>query len=435
MNILFITHRYPHPPNRGDRIRSFHILKRLAELGHVWLATQYDETPSDESRQVLDGLCEEVLLERWQPRKKWLRAGLSLLGGKTMTEGLFANPRLAARLRDLAQRVPFDVVVCFCSSVFQYAEVVLRASAKKPRLIMDFVDIDSQKFFDYAEKTSRWSWKRPLYRMEGRRLRRLETQIEKVCDQLFAVTPEEVALFQRFCQTDKLIPISNGVDTAYFDGTLPQFVDVAEIPYRCVFVGAMDYHANVGGAEWFIHNVLPQLRQRFPQAEFDVVGSKPASSLVHLCQNTPGANLVGAVPDVRPYLKRASVVVVPLQVARGIQNKVLEACAMGKPTVVSPSAAEGIQTDISQKTSEIGKFPANPPFLVCETAEEWVEQVANLYEHGTLRKELAASGRQLVEQSYGWSARLSVLENFLSAAGRKELTPTMEKQDDLSKTE
>ncbi|MDO4575652.1 MAG: TIGR03087 family PEP-CTERM/XrtA system glycosyltransferase [Planctomycetia bacterium] len=402
MNILFITHRYPYPPNRGDSIRSFHFLKRMAQMGTVCLATLYDQEPLPEWTATLNDLCEEVIAEPWGRRKKWLRAGMSLLRGKTMTEGLFFHPRLKRRIRELALRRHFDVVVFFCSSMTPYRSA-FRGITPMPRMITDLVDVDSQKWFDYSRKAS--GWKKVLFHIEGSRLRKLEKRIADFCESLVVTTPEEAALYRSFCPVEHLTPIPNGVDTVFFHSdAIPE---MAEIPHRCVFVGAMDYHANVDGVFWFLENVLPQIRAKYPDCALDVVGSRPVPELKRRCENTPGAHLVGTVPDVRPYLKRAAVVVIPLQVARGIQNKVLEACSMGRPVVVSPGAAEGIHAD------------AGTDFLVCDTPESWVKTLDEVFRNPELRNHLSLAGRRMTEMAYGWPIQLDKLEALLGKDGNR----------------
>lgn len=409
MNILFITHRFPYPPNRGDSIRSFHFLERFAAMGSVSLASLYDEEPSAETREALGKLCQNVVACRWGHKRRWFRAACALMNGKTMTEGLFFRHEFRNKLRKLVSQTQFDRIVVFCSSMFQYLDVLKGTRNEQTPVVVDLVDVDSQKWFDYAEKAR--GWKRLVFRTEGRRLRKLEIQIGNRCSALLAVTPEETALYKSFAvgkipESLRIEAIPNGVKTDFFDPTLPELAAIPELPHRLVFVGALDYRANVGGVEWFVQNVLPPLRGRFADCQFDVVGSNPVSSLVHLAETEPGMDLVGTVPDVRPYLKRASVVVIPLQVARGLQNKVLEACAMARPTVVSPCAGEGIQR------------LTNDDFRVCAEPEEWVETLTRLFLSNEERAALAQHGQELAEQNYGWNAQLRKLENVLEVVNR-----------------
>lgn len=408
MKILFITHRFPHPPNRGDSIRSFHFLERFSEMGTVHLATLYEQEPSPESVRVLDKLCAGVIACPWGKKRKWFRAAKALACGKTMTEGLFFKRRFRKQLRKLLETEKFDRIVVFCSSMFPYLKMMAGTRNEETPIVVDFVDIDSQKWFDYADKVRGWTnfWKKWVFRTEGRRLRRLEVEIGRRASALMAVTAEEVALYRSFADDAilgkfRISAVPNGVDTEYFDATRTELASVTEIPGRMVFVGALDYRANVDGVLWFVENVLPTLRERFPECELDVVGSRPVTALQHLAESTEGVNLVGTVPDVRPFLKRASVAVIPLQVARGLQNKVLEACAMSRPVVSSVCAAEGIQ-----KVCETD-------FCVCGTPEEWVETLSELMNDSAHRAELCVAGRRMVEENYSWATQLGKLETLL----------------------
>ncbi len=404
MDVLFITHRFPHPPNRGDSIRSFHFLERFSRMGNLYLATLYDQEPSEESRRVLNERCADILACRWGSYRKWFRAGKALLTGRTMTEGLFFNRDFRKGLKKIVQEKKFDRIITFCSSMYQYLDVLSGTPNANTPVIVDLVDVDSQKWFDYSSQSR--GWKKYIFQIEGKRLRRLETRIGTECDALLAVTPEEIALYRSFADKQTLLrlhteAIQNGVDVEYFDPWNPEHQKTQEQPNRLVFIGALDYRANVDGVEWFVANVFPKLRKEFPNCEFDVVGSRPVQLLRNLSETVPGINLAENVPDVRPYLKRASVVIIPLQVARGLQNKVLEACAMARPVVASACAAEGIQN----RTSE--------DFLVCQTAEEWQTTLSRLFENPAIRRKYAENGRKMVEKYYAWDAQLDRLERLV----------------------
>ena len=413
MKILFLVHRYPHPPNRGDRIRSFHFLEYLSRLGEVTLGTLYEEPPSEESRAVTASLCREVIACPWRKYRKWRRAGMSLLCGKTMTEGLFYDRELRNRLKRLAKERHFDVIIVFCSSMFQYVDIFTKNQRKSgenvpaaPRVIVDLVDVDSQKWFDYAKVAripARW-----LFLTEGKRLRRLETKIDASAERLLVVTPEEAEVYRGFHPAGKITAVRNGVDTKFFDPDLPELSAVPEIPYRCVFVGALDYRANVDGVLWFLKEVWPAVREQFPEAEFDIVGSNPVSALRRAAETVPGANLVGGVPDVRPYLKRAAVVVIALRIARGIQNKVLEGLAMRRPVVASRQSAEGIEAASGKE------------LMVCDLPGEWINTISSLFKNEILRYKTGYLGREFVENHYAWEACLAPLENLLIKKEKEE---------------
>ncbi|MBN2021543.1 MAG: TIGR03087 family PEP-CTERM/XrtA system glycosyltransferase [Pirellulales bacterium] len=386
--ILFLAHRIPHPPNRGDRIRSFHMVRFLAERADVHLAFLTDAPAPPASLAVLGGLCRRVAAAPLGRRARWFHAARSGAAGRTATEGLFRSARLDKIVRGWSRETRFDAVVVFCSSMMQYAGPALQTGA---RLLVDLVDVDSQKWFDYAE-TSR-GLKRFFFALEGRRLRRLESSLPRQADAVTVVSRQEADLYRGFCPSDRIFTISNGVDLDYFQ---PREAPAAIAPPRCVFVGALDYRANVDGVQWFAERVWPVVHRERPDARFQLVGSHPARAVRRLAE-LPGVELIGAVDDVRPWLAAAALVVVPLRVARGIQNKVLEGLAMGRAVVATPQAIEGLAVQ-----PELHLSRAHAP-------EEWIETVCGLLGDRERRERLGCAGRAYVESHHRWDDQLSAI--------------------------
>ena len=266
--ILFLAHRVPYPPNRGDRIRSFHLIKFLAERADVHLAFLTEDPVPEETREVLEGLCARVTYVRLPRRGRWLSGAGALLAGRPATEGLFHSRRLQQEISSWTNEVRFDAVMVFCSSMVQYLRAPGLAGAA---VVVDLVDVDSQKWFDYAA-TSR-GLKRFLFDLEGQRLRRLECSLPGRAQAITLVSQAEANLYRGFCPTDQAHAMPNGVDLEYFS---PSESFGAEQPQRCVFVGALDYRANIDGIRWFCQEVWPLVRRRRPGARFAIVGSNPA---------------------------------------------------------------------------------------------------------------------------------------------------------------
>ncbi len=404
--VLFLVHRIPYPPNRGDRIRSFHILDYLVRRAEVALAFLSEQTPSAEAIEEIEGRCGWVGWTRWGRWRRWLRAAWSFLCGRTATEGLFASGSLRRKLRDWLQDHQPDAVLVFCSSMAQYLDL---PGLENVRTVVDLVDVDSQKWFDYADLSR--GWRRWVYREEGRRLRRLEVQIGRRASAVVLTTPHEAALYRRIAPEANIQVVLNGVDIEYFHPNFSPSRKIGEAgesspdaEARCVFVGALDYQANIDGIAWFCQEVWPLVRRRCPKAEFVVVGSNPSGEVHRLAQQTPGVRLVGPAPDVRPYLAEAEVVVVPLRVARGIQNKVLEGLAMGKAVLATPQALEGL---------------AVQPGREAESAEEpsaWVEKLFALWADPQRRTALGQAGRTYVETHHRWDETLRPLARVLGIA-------------------
>jgi polysaccharide biosynthesis protein PslH len=390
--ILVLAHRVPYPPNRGDRIRTFNILQFLARRADVSLAYLSDEQPSVQAEQALRGMCRDVVGLSLGKRRRWVSAARSLACGRTATEGLFWCGRLRHLLARWSKTTRFDAAVVFCSSMVQYL--------KAPGLdgmptIVDLIDVDSQKWFDYAAQTSglpRW-----LLGLEGRRLRRLERSLPAKARSIILVSRCETDLFRSFCATDSAYAIPNGVDLDYFS---PGKGLSSGSTSGCVFVGALDYRANVDGIRWFCEEIWPEVQRRRPQATLTIVGSRPCPAVRRLASQ-PGVRLACDVADVRPYLADAAMVVVPLRVARGIQNKVLEALAMAKALIATPQALEGIDVE--------------PGVHVHRATEpvQWIESVLRLLDDRSARERLGRAGRAFVEAGYRWERQLQPLAALL----------------------
>lgn len=386
--ILLLTHRVPHPPNRGDRIRSHHLLKCLSARADVHLACLADEAVASESRAWLDHHCVGVAVEPLGKCSRWSRATLSAMRGRTVTEGLFRSPRLKRTVRRWAREKRFDVVVVFCSSMWQYSEIPELSDAP---VVADLVDVDSQKWFDYAQGT--FGWRRWLCQLEGRRVRQLEGRIVRRAKAITLVSDAEAELFRSLWPNDKTIGVPNGVDMEYFN---PDAVEPVDESYDCVFVGQLDYRPNVEGVRWFCQHVWPAIVRERPGATFAIVGRRPVAEVRKLAELT-GVKLIGEVADVRPYLAAAKIAVAPLQIARGIQNKVLEAMAMGVPVVASLCAMTGLNI-------------AQDDHTVCTVApSEWISALLELLPDVARCKQLAERGRAFVVRRHSWQSCLAPL--------------------------
>jgi sugar transferase (PEP-CTERM/EpsH1 system associated) len=388
--ILYVTHRVPYPPDKGDRIRCFHLLRFLAARADVSLACLADEPLHPRASAELQPLCRElaiVPLHRW----RWLRAGCSLACGGSISEGAFRVPQLSRLLRSWARQTNFDATLASASSVAPYL--------RQPGLIevpavIDLMDVDSQKWLDYsAASRPPASW---LYRLEGIRLRTLEKKLATWARAILLVAQAEANLFHQVCPSGSVHAVTNGVDLDHF-APAP---GIEEEYARCVFVGALDYRPNVDGASWFCSEVWPEVQRRWPEARLALVGRNPAPQVQALAR-IPGIEVVGAVADVRPEIARASATVVPLRIARGVQNKVLESLAMGKATVVSPPPLEGLRAAPGRD------------LLVARSPAEWVECLGRLFEGAALRRQLGSAGRAYAEQNHRWETCLAPLTGLL----------------------
>jgi polysaccharide biosynthesis protein PslH len=389
-NVLYLVHRVPYPPDKGDRIRTYHLLRYLSRRAAVHLACLADEPVPQETLAVLQGLCARlavVPLGKWMSR---LRAAGSLLRGRTISEGAFHSPTLMKVLRDWARETCFDVSLASASSLIPYLRL---SELRQTPAVVDLIDVDSQKWFDYAAADG--GLRALLYRTEGRRLRALEQTLPTWARAATVVSAPEVELFQQFCPWDGIHAVSNGVDLDYFRPTPP-----VRAENGCVFVGALDYRPNVDAACWFARDVWPLIRRRHPGACLRLVGRQPVPEVCRLA-SVPGIEVVGQVPDVRPYVADAAVAVVPLRIARGVQNKVLEAMAMEKPVVASPQALKALRDK------------PDLPALTAADSQEWVDHVTRLLDNPALRRQLGAAGRRYVEAWHDWERCLEPFGTLL----------------------
>jgi sugar transferase (PEP-CTERM/EpsH1 system associated) len=399
--VLMLTHRLPYPPDRGDRIRSFHLLKLLARHFDVAIACTSDEPAWLQHHQLLSTMAKRVELQPITKYGSKVRAALALLSGQAATPASFFRMGLADAIELWHQQKPFDSVLTFCTGMIQYARLITHPHGHEPspgsprvRHVLDLVDVDSQKWASYARASAipmKW-----VYAAEARRLRQIEAGKRDRYDAITVVSETEAQCYRDHVgQHPGLTVVGNGVDMQYF---APQ---PDPDNHNLVFVGVLDYKPNYEGVEWFIENVLPKLRQRIPDATLHVVGRNPTERVKRLSLKE-GVEVVGSVPDVRVHLRESSAVIAPLQIARGVQNKVLEAMSSRRAVVCSPGAAQGIDAADGRH------------LLVARDADQWVSHLEAVFTNRDLRNRIAAAARERVEERYTWDRQLEPMLKLLS---------------------
>ncbi|OYX65035.1 MAG: glycosyl transferase family 1 [Sphingomonadales bacterium 32-64-17] len=393
--ILFLAHRTPFPPDRGDKIRSHNVLKALAELAplHVGCLAETDADMAEE--QTLAELATSYCMPR---RAKPLPvAGVEALAkGAPISLSAFANKALHRWVRDTLASRPITTIYVFSGQMGQYVP-----QGWSGRLVVDFVDVDSAKFEAYAAKSGwpmRW-----VHSREGRLLRQFETQLAARADRSLLVSEEEAALMRERCPVAANIgALRNGIDCAAFDPANirphPELAS-AEGPHF-VFSGQMDYAPNIEAVERFARQIMPAILLQQPKAQFHIVGRAPTPAVRKLASE-PGVTVWGEVPDMRPFLAAASMVVAPLTIARGVQNKVLEAMAMAKPVLASPEALVGID-------GENGEH-----FLRCENDAEFVAMACTLANEKVRAERIGRAARQLMLDRMSWPAMMAPLADIV----------------------
>jgi sugar transferase (PEP-CTERM/EpsH1 system associated) len=401
MKLLFLAHRIPYPPNKGDKIRSYHELRAFIERGHdVHLLAFADD---------LNDLSYQVELARWRlqveivplrERRAKARAAANLFSSRPLSLGYFASLKMRRLVKRVVAENDFDAVFVYSSTMAQYAPRDLAS-----RTVVDLVDIDSEKWRDYSLRTV--GLKSRLYALEWKRLRRYEYEIVSRFAGAVVTTRREAALLDEldeFTRRARLHVITNGVDLDYFQ---PAGQPMESSPPRLVFTGAMDYYANVEGVRYFIEEIFPLVREREPRAEFFIVGSKPTDEVKTLGLRD-GVTVTGFVEDVRPYLHSAAVCVMPLRIARGVQNKALEAMASGKAIVATPEAVAGLRVVNDEH------------LLVAGDPQSFAGAVVEVIRDERLRLRLGNRARVFVETEHDWGPALQKLTQLVEAAGSRE---------------
>ncbi|QDT14190.1 TIGR03087 family PEP-CTERM/XrtA system glycosyltransferase [Alienimonas californiensis] len=412
--VLYLVHRFPYPPDKGDRIRAFHILRTLQSRCDVSVVTFADEPVAPERRAELEACCSDLRVIPVGRAGRAAGAAWGLLSGRSATEGAFASGRFADAVREIAATHRPDAVLLSCGGLGRYLDLPALAGV---RTVVDFVDLDSRKWADYAAgcgRTPSGLAAKLLYRTESKRLRAAERRLVARCDAATFVTEAEAELGRRELTAPGehkaaafIHAVTNGVDLDYFRPAEPP---PPPLPTggRVVFLGAMDYRPNVNAVTWFVREVWPQVRETRPEATFEIVGRRPTPAVTAL-HGRDGVTVTGSVPDVRPHLAAAHVAVTPLRIARGLQNKVLEAMAAGVPVIASPAAAEGLLAVAGQD------------YLAAAAPAEWANEIVGLFANEDRRRALASAGRCHVEERHDWRrcvAPLFELLDLTPAGGR-----------------
>jgi sugar transferase (PEP-CTERM/EpsH1 system associated) len=399
VKILFLSQRVPEPPNKGDKIRSHHLMRRIASRHAVHLACLFDEPSEREHAATAEQWAASVTARLRHSAESAVRGAASALVGNPMSVGFFRSGALADDIRRLLALEQFDVVVAYCSSMASYVW-----SFDGPK-VLDFVDVDSEKWRQYAERSG--MPRKAVYALEHRLLRSYEARLVGTFDRCVIISPREREVLARFTDPASVDVVTNGVDTDWLArrGNRPRTADL-------VFVGALDYFANAEGIVTFASEAFPEILRRLPAARLRVVGRKPGPGVRALGERE-GVDVVGEVDDMRPELWRSAIAVVPLRIAQGLQNKVLEAMAAGIPVVSSAAAVRGVEGREGEH------------FLVADSPAEWAGAVEGLVQDPARAEELAANALALVRERYSWDRKAAEYEAVLEAAVAARRSPEL----------
>lgn len=393
LEVLFLAHRIPYPPDKGDKIRSWRLFQYLTERYRVHLACFIDDPHDWRHAEYLRSLCDSAVFVGLRPKLAKAKSLTGLLSGEALSKRYFASAEMA-RAVNVIRRRPLAAEIVFSSTMAQYIETSV---GPRPRIV-DFCDADSEKWRQYAEEAR--APLSSLYKREADTLARTEASIVNWADLSLAITEEEARIInQRETVERKVQWWSNGVDTDYFDPALnsPLITNSADL----VFTGAMDYAANVNAVLRFVEDVWPLVRKAAPHTSFAVVGARPVK-VIRALHDRDGVIVTGRVDEVRPWLAQAKLVIAPMRVARGLQNKVLEGMAMAKPVIATPEAAAGI--------TSTGK----DALCIADSADAMAARVVELLGDEEQRRVTGERARAAVISDYNWAAQLGRFEQLLA---------------------
>jgi sugar transferase (PEP-CTERM/EpsH1 system associated) len=388
MKILYVCHRFPFPPKRGGKIRPFNMIKHLSRKNEVTVASLVRSEQEAKEGEGLAKHCAHYEMGMVSEPVQMLRMLARVPTATPSSMGYFYSPTVASRVRELLAAERFDLIFVHCSSVAQYVEHV-----REIPKILDLGDMDSQKWLEYARYKPF-----PLsigYRLEGVKLERAEKRLAARFNLCTATTRAEWQTFQDYGTGVPSDWFPNGVDSDYFAAT-----DEPYDPDTIAFVGRMDYYPNQECMFDFCARILPLVQSKRRGLKLLIVGADPSPAVQRL-GGLPGVTVTGSVADVRPYLRRAALMVAPLNIARGTQNKILEAMAMGVPVVASRIAAGGVDASAPEH------------FLTASTVDEYQAALLRIIEDPAERQRLSIAGRERMLSHHAWERSMQRLDGII----------------------
>lgn len=399
MKIIYLSHRVPFPADKGEKIRTFHQLKYLLAQGFeiTVFSPVNDNNEALFAEQLEQALPIRVVTARLDPT--WLRKLKGFLSQQALSVSHFYSASLEQQLKDAIDFSKPDAIVCTSSAMACYIENLLQNKVIPPscRLLMDFMDLDSDKWQQYAEKANGiWRW---VYQREAKLIAKAEQTAQLIFDNCFFISENETNLFcAHGASKEKVSVLANGIDTGEF---YPNHKVLKQDAPVFLFTGVMDYLPNEDAVLWFVKSCWEQILQRWPQAQFIIAGMQPSLKIQQLAR-LKGITVTGYVNDILPYYHQADVFVAPFRLARGVQNKILQAMACGLPVVTTTLGAEGIACENGEH------------ILLADNEQDIITQVMAVLTEPELYAKLQQNGPALIQQKYSWEGVLQALPNHLA---------------------
>lgn len=384
--ILYVSHRFPYPPDKGDKIRSFNEVKYLSKNNLLDIVTFVDNSKDYEYEEHLKKYCNELYIFPIRRLFFMFKAAFHFLFGKTLSEGYYFSRKVQKKVKELLFSNNYDLVFCYSSQIAQFI-----VDKNIPKLI-DFCDVDSLKWKQYGER--KIFPVNVILKIEGERLSRREKEIYNQFNLSLFSTSTEVKFFN-LPKNNHIYVLPNGVDYEYFK---PQTITKEN---RLIFFGTMDYFANVDGVVWFSKSVFPKIITKHAEIKFYIVGRNPDPQLVELSNDNKNIIVTGYVKDMRPYIAQSKLAVVPLRIARGIQNKILEAMAMEIPVVIPRDIFNTFENLVENDV------------LVYDDEQSMADLIMNTVNNDPLLKKMGKNLRKYVMVNHDWNMIFSKFDEFL----------------------
>jgi len=406
--LVFLCQRLPYPPTTGEKITSFNFLRHLTTKYRVFLGTFIDNESDREHLPALRAMLTDMHVSEIRKPQIFAKAFPRWLLGDPISFAIFRDRKLSQWLDEVETREKPVAIFTHSSNISGYAvDHFQRNEGNEPIRVLHFADVDSEKFSAYATQSK--GLKKLIFSIESARVRRQEQRLTDRADHVAVISDDEANVLRDTLtrHQDRVVTLPNGVDTELFDRSKYPIAPFEANGKGIVFTGAMDYPPNIEAVTWFTEHVFPSLRERIPDVRFLIVGTRPSAEVKKLGE-LAGVIVTGRVDSTAAYMAHADVAVAPIRIARGVQNKVLEAMAMSLPVVVSPEALVGIAATPDKH------------LVLADSADAWIEACTQLLANKTRAAELGVASRELVCNLYNWSAQFARLDSYLeqSCPGR-----------------
>lgn len=397
-DLLYLSHRIPYPPNKGDKIRSFKILEYLSRSYRIHLGCFVDDPEDLKHVDALNEICAQVCAVENLGLRRKLKAVPGLLTGRALSVSMFFSPAIKSWVEKVIAEVNPSSAFIYSSAMAQY---LCQSGGTKLPYVIDFVDVDSDKWKQYSETAHfplKW-----IYKREARTLLDYDRSVALNAASALFVSESEATLFQSLAPESarKTQAVRNGIDHVKFSPNQGWANPYSGKGPILVFTGSMDYWPNVDAVTWFATDIFSVIRRTFPTCQFYIVGARPTAQVQALAE-IDGISVTGGVPEVQPYLHHAAAAVAPLRIARGIQNKVLEAMAMGLPTIVTKAALEGVNAKVGEEV------------LLAKHQDDFVKAVAKIIDN-EFAAEMGTKARDRVVRDYSWDDQLFQLDDIMAS--------------------